>query len=243
MTDDQQRARDSYMAQVDKSNGLGPNGDCHIWIGPSDSRGYGKIGRKLATHIALEMDGKNRPSTAHGALHSCDNPSCVNPQHLRWGTQKENAADASSRLRYPNVWKTHCPKGHEYTDENTILTQRKNGWKDRKCRICANLRSKRRREKHKEQRLSALREAPEWQPIETAPESKLVVVGWMDDEGEDRQEFDYIEDGLWIHHADLVEHAQMVAPPGSKMPKEQPPYQWWMDLPAFPAASPQWVED
>lgn len=90
---------------------------------------------------------------------------------------------------------------------------------------------------------AALRAAPEWQPIETAPESKLVVVGWIDDEGEDRQEFDYIEDGLWIHHADLVEHAQMVAPPGSKMPKEQPPYQWWMDLPAFPAASPQGVED
>ena len=64
----------------------------------------------------------------------------------------------------------------------------------------------------------------------------------MDDEGADRQEFDYIEDGLWIHHADLVEHAQMVAPPGSKMPKEQPPYQWWMDLPAFPAARPQGVK-
>ncbi|MTI73311.1 MAG: hypothetical protein FH747_06575 [Stenotrophomonas sp.] len=91
--------------------------------------------------------------------------------------------------------------------------------------------------------VAALRAAPEWQPIETAPENKLVVVGWMDDEGADRQEFDYIEDGLWIHHADLVEHAQMVAPPGSKMPKEQPPYQWWIDLPAFPAARPRGVKD
>lgn len=154
--DDQQRARDCYMKYVDSSCGLGPNGDCHLWNGPQDARGYGKIGRKLATHIALELSGSQRPSTAHGALHSCDNPNCVNPSHLRWGTQKENAADASSRLRYPNVWKTHCPKGHEYTEENTILTQRREGWKDRKCRICANLRSKRRRAKHKEQRLAAL---------------------------------------------------------------------------------------
>jgi hypothetical protein len=90
---------------------------------------------------------------------------------------------------------------------------------------------------------AALRAAPEWQPIETAPEGKLIVVAWLDDEGGERQEFDYIEDGMWIHHADLVEHAQMVAPPGSKMPKEQPPYQWWMDLPVLPAARPQGVED
>jgi len=81
----------------------------------------------------------------------------VNPAHLHWGTQRENAAEASARLRYPNARKTHCPKGHEYTEENTILTPRPEGWKDRKCRICANLRGKRRRAKHKEQRLSALR--------------------------------------------------------------------------------------
>lgn len=240
--DDQQRARDSYMKYVDSSCGLGPNGDCHLWNGHQDARGYGKLGRKLATHIALELSGSQRPSTAHGALHSCDNPNCVNPSHLRWGTQKENAADASSRLRYPNVWKTHCPKGHEYTEENTILTQRREGWKDRKCRICANLRSKRRRAKHKEQRLSAQRAAPEWQPIETAPEGRLVVVGWLDAEDShypENYEFDYLEGGLWAKHEDCVEHAHAVAPPGSKMPKEQPPYQWWMDLPAFHAARPQ----
>lgn len=90
---------------------------------------------------------------------------------------------------------------------------------------------------------AALRAAPEWHAIESAPEGKLVVVAWLDDEGGERQEFDYIEDGMWVHHADLVEHAQMVAPPGSKLPKEQPPYMWWMDLPAFPAARPQGVKD
>lgn len=91
---------------------------------------------------------------------------------------------------------------------------------------------------------AALRAAPEWQPIETAPEGKLVVVGWLDTEDShypENYEFDYLEDGLWAKHEDCLQHAQAVAPPGSKMPKEQPPYQWWMDLPAFPAARPQGV--
>lgn len=89
---------------------------------------------------------------------------------------------------------------------------------------------------------AALRTAPEWQPIETAPEGRLVVVGWLDTEDShypENYEFDYLEDGIWAKHEDCVEHAHAVAPPGSKMPKEHPPYQWWMDLPAFPAARPQ----
>lgn len=93
---------------------------------------------------------------------------------------------------------------------------------------------------------AALRAAPEWQPIDTAPEGRLVVVGWLDSEDShypENYEFDYLEDGLWVKHEDCVEHADAVAPPGSKLPKEQPPYQWWMDLPAFPAARPQGVNN
>lgn len=93
---------------------------------------------------------------------------------------------------------------------------------------------------------AALRAAPEWQPIETAPEGRLVVVGWLDAEDShypENYEFDYLEGGLWSKHEDYVEHAHAVAPPGSQMPKEQPPYQWWLDLPAFPAARPHGVKD
>ncbi|MFE8106945.1 HNH endonuclease [Sphingomonas melonis] len=82
----------------------GPD-DCWLWTGAADPNGYGRIGRggkadgvALATHVALELSGRPRPSGLH-ALHSCDNPPCVNPAHLRWGTNAENVADMVGRER------------------------------------------------------------------------------------------------------------------------------------------------
>jgi hypothetical protein len=80
-----------------------------------------------------------------------------------------------------------------------------------------------------------------WQPIETAPEGELVVVGWHQ-EGEDedyseRHEFEWLEEGIWHNHAELVEYAQMCAPAGSEMPKETPPYTHWRSLPPIPKAA------
>lgn len=37
------------------------------------------------------------------ALHSCDNPRCVNPSHLRWGTAADNTNDAVTRKRLPEL--------------------------------------------------------------------------------------------------------------------------------------------
>lgn len=79
---------------------------CWPWMGSRDRRGYGRLGNwkdgrtipVLATHVSLLLDGRPRPSR-HLALHSCDNPSCVNPNHLRWGTHTENTADRIARGR------------------------------------------------------------------------------------------------------------------------------------------------
>jgi hypothetical protein len=53
-----------------------------------------------AAQVSLDMTGHPRPSKEHQALHSCDRgEECVNPGHLRWGTELENRLDQVERGR------------------------------------------------------------------------------------------------------------------------------------------------
>ena len=78
-----------------------------------------------------------------------------------------------------------------------------------------------------------------WQPIETAPEETLVIVGWLskdDIDNPERHDFDFKEDGVWQAHDGLSQHAQAVAPRDipCKMPSVDAPYTYWMYLPPIP---------
>lgn len=53
----------------------------------------------IASHLVLKYDGRPRPTPEALALHSCDNPQCLNPDHLRWGDFKDNYLDMLSRDR------------------------------------------------------------------------------------------------------------------------------------------------
>jgi hypothetical protein len=90
-----------FWSKVDRRG----NNECWQWTGCRNRDGYGNLSvngaMKLATHVALELSGKARPSNAC-ALHSCDTPLCVNPHHLRWGSHAENMADMAAKGRSGN---------------------------------------------------------------------------------------------------------------------------------------------
>lgn len=115
-------------------------GECWIWLGALCGSGYGAtyVGRKqYATHrLAYELWIGTIPEGAH-ILHHCDNKLCVNPKHIYAGTPKQNAQDAARRglLRNRNTNKTHCVRGHAFTEENTRIRVRgRKRYRD--CRQC-----------------------------------------------------------------------------------------------------------
>jgi len=99
-----------FWPKVDKDGPIHPYdpelGPCWLWTGARNPRGYGLLGstgkgrRRVFTHRWALEDALGRP-LADGllALHSCDNPPCCNPAHLREGTYQGNAADAAARGR------------------------------------------------------------------------------------------------------------------------------------------------
>lgn len=115
-----------------------PNTGCWLWTGASSAAGYGRIvvqGQiELATRFMLL---RANGTIGDMALHSCQTPACVNPDHLRWGGRSENVVDSVKDGSHNMSRKTHCPQGHEYTPENTGHT---NQGRSRFCRKCKNIR-------------------------------------------------------------------------------------------------------
>lgn len=77
--------------------------DCHVFTGGVSAGGYARVqigGVTKGLHVwaLIEATGEDLSATMD-ALHSCDNPPCANPRHLRWGTLQENMDDKVARGR------------------------------------------------------------------------------------------------------------------------------------------------
>ncbi len=86
---------------------LGPD-DCWEWEGHKDKDGYGKISYRKKPNRYFERAHRLSAGIYHGdvvgdavVMHKCDNPSCVNPNHLKIGTHLENEQDKDRKGRRP----------------------------------------------------------------------------------------------------------------------------------------------
>lgn len=117
-----------FWSKVDKTD------TCWLWVSRMFWDGYGNFyadssrPSMRAHRFAYELLVGPIPE---GLVidHLCRVRSCVNPDHLEPVTNQENLRRAMS---------THCPQGHEFTDENTWCDKRGH----RQCRTCHRARSK-----------------------------------------------------------------------------------------------------
>lgn len=159
------RRREDPWVRFDKYTEALPTG-CWLWTGPTNNQGYGELwtGEKLvgAHRWSYEQFIGDLPQeVTMGLDHTChtkgckeggpcQHRACVNPLHLKPLTKVENTKRGKSGQHQAS--RTHCPEGHEYTPENTMLVKQSGGRPGfyRRCRECHRARQEVRNRAHAE---------------------------------------------------------------------------------------------
>lgn len=100
-----------------------PSG-CWEWSATKNQDGYGRVRRlgKLESAHRVSYELYKGPLQGLHVLHSCDNPSCVNPEHLRLGTHLENQQEKAAKGRSKaNPMPGEAHPSHKLTTEQALF--------------------------------------------------------------------------------------------------------------------------
>lgn len=101
--------RKSFEQRFLEKVAIGDGNECWVWTAATNGVGYGKMSLGLAQGDAYRLIGAHRASwmifrgcipAGQLVLHHCDNPPCVNPDHLFLGGKSENAIDMVRKNRH-----------------------------------------------------------------------------------------------------------------------------------------------
>jgi hypothetical protein len=127
-----------FHANIEYSDG------CWIWKGYVMNAGYGAFATKNGAMLVHRWSYQHfRDKIPHKMTvdHLCKQKLCANPAHMELVTRAENIKRAGlAGIALSESKKTHCPKGHKYSEHGVIY---KNGYSEygtqkfaRRCSIC-----------------------------------------------------------------------------------------------------------
>lgn len=149
-------AKERLLSKVEKTD------SCWLWTACKNKKGYGQIVLRkkhwLAHRLSYTVFKGGIPDGMF-VCHSCDNPSCLNPDHLWVGSSLDNQRDSHSKGRTSyakngpqHQRRSHCRIGHDYLVTGIYEQVKSDGRVSRSCMECRKVSEKNRASRRDYQR-------------------------------------------------------------------------------------------